>query len=53
MPAIRVIDRDTGSPKRRSKLWETFGFVGVNPTELRDGKGVYYAIIEKKNKVRH
>ena len=50
MPAIRVIDRETGSPKRRSKLWETFGLVGVNPTELKDGKGVYYAII-KQNQI--
>ena len=48
MPAIRVIDRESRTPRRRAKLWETFGFVGVNPTELKEGKGVFYAIVRQE-----
>ena len=47
MPAIKVVDRDTRSQRCRPKLWETFGLVGVNPTELKEGKGVYYAIVKE------
>ena len=48
MPAIKVVDRDTRSQRRRPKLWETFGIVGVNPTELKEGKGVFYAIVKEE-----
>ena len=48
MPAIKVVDRDTRSQRRRPKLWETFGFVGVNPTEHKEGKGVFYAIVKEE-----
>ena len=48
MPAIRIIDRDTRSPKRRPKLWETFGLIGINPNQVKDGKGVFYAIVKQE-----
>ena len=48
MPAIRIIDRDTRSPKRRPKLWETFGLIGINPNQIKDGKGVFYAIVKQE-----
>ena len=48
MPAIRVIEQDTRTPRRRAKLWETFGLVGANPTELKEGKGVFYAMVRQE-----
>ena len=48
MPAIRIIDRDTRSPKRRPKLCETFGLIGINPTHVEDVKGVFYAITKQE-----
>ena len=48
MPAVKVFDRNSKSPRRRPHLWETFGVVGVNPTEIKEGRGVYYAIIKQE-----
>ena len=49
MPAIRVIDREPRQPRRRAKLWETFGLIGINPTDIKGGKGIYYAIIKQEH----
>ena len=46
MPAIKVVDRDSRQAKRRSKLWECFGRLGINPTNIKEGgKGTYYVIV--------
>ena len=49
MPAIKVIDREPRQPRRRPKLWETFGLIGINPTDIKEGKGIYYAIIKQEH----
>ena len=46
MTGVKVIDRDTRAPCRRARLWECFGRVGVNPTDLKDAKGAFYAIVQ-------
>ena len=46
MPGIRIIDKDTMAGKRRLKAWECFGRIGVNPTDLKDGKDAFYAIVK-------
>ena len=48
MPTIKRIDKDPKSQRRRPQLWETFGEVGINPTDIKDGKGVYYAIVRQE-----
>ena len=48
MPAIKIIDKDPKSQRRRPQLWETFGEVGINPNDIKDGKGVYYAIVRQE-----
>ena len=45
MPGVKIIDKDPGLPKRRLKLWETFGKIELFPLEIKDGKGSYYAIV--------
>ena len=36
MPAVKVIDKDTSGERRRALLWECFGFVGVNSTDIKE-----------------
>ena len=45
MPAVKVIHKDTRGERRRPLLWECFGFVGVNPTDIKETRGVYYVIV--------
>ena len=47
MPAIKITDRDPRTEKQKPRLWETFGVVGVNPTEIKEGKGVFFAIVRQ------
>ena len=45
MPAIKVIDHNPGGNRRRPTLWECFGKVKVNPSDIKNGKGVHFAIV--------
>ena len=45
MPAMKIINKDLKSQRHRPQVWETFGGVGINPTDIKDGKGVYYTIV--------
>ena len=47
MPAIKITDREPRAERRKPRLWETFGGVGVNPTEIKAGKGVFFAIVRQ------
>ena len=49
MPAIKVIDCESKQPRRLPKLWETFGLIGINPTDIKEGKGIHYAIIKQEH----
>ena len=48
MPTIKIVDKNTRYPKRRARLWECFGSIGVNPLNIKEGKGIYYAIVQKE-----
>ena len=45
MPAIKVIGHNPGGNRRRPTLWECFGKVKVNPIDIKNGKGVHFAIV--------
>ena len=49
---MKIVDRDPGGHRRRLLLWECFGLIQINPTDIKDGRGAYYAIIPT-NKVEH
>ena len=49
MPAIKVVDKNTRHPKRKARLWECFGSIGVNPLNIKEGKGTYYTIVQEEN----
>ena len=44
MTGIKIIDRSTRASCRRPRLWECFGRIGVNPTDIKDAHGAYYAV---------
>ena len=46
MVGIKIVDRDPRAPRRRPRLWECFGRINVNPTDIKDGNGAYYAIVK-------
>ena len=48
MPAIKIVDHDARGQKRKSKLWQCFLEIGINPTHIKDGKGTYYAIVQQE-----
>ena len=48
MPAIKIVNKNTRHPKRKARLWECFGSIGVNPTNIKDGKGINYAIVQQE-----
>ena len=48
MTGVKVIDKDPGAPRRRQKLWECFGAVNLHPTDIKDGRGAYYAILKNE-----
>ena len=48
MPAFKIVNRDARGQKRKSKLWQCFGEIGINPTHIKDGKGTYYAIVQQE-----
>ena len=48
MPAIKVLDKNPRANRRRPILWEFFGKIKVNPAELKEGKGIYYAIVPQE-----
>ena len=45
MPAIKVLDRNANGQRRRPQLWECFGEINVNPIALKEGRGIFYAIV--------
>ena len=47
MTGIKIVDRDTRGARRRAKLWECFGKLNLNPTDIKDAQygGAYYAIL--------
>ena len=48
MPAIKIIDKTPRETRRKPCLWECFGLAGINPTEIKEGKGIYYAIVQQE-----
>ena len=49
MPGVKILDRKTGEPRRRQRLWECFGRITIFPTDLKDARGAYYAIINSND----
>ena len=46
MTGVKIIDKAPREPRRRPRLWETFGKVGIHPSDIKEGKGCYYAILQ-------
>ena len=46
MTGIKIVDRGTRQSKRRTKLWECFGKIGIYPADIKDANGAYYAIVQ-------
>ena len=45
MTGVKIVDKDTRAPCRRPRLWECFGEIGVNPSDIKDAPSAYYAIL--------
>ena len=45
MPGIKILDKNTSGARRRPRLWECFGRINLYPTNIKDARGAYYAII--------
>lgn len=45
MTGVKIVDKNPRAPRRRGRLWECFGRVGINPTDVKDARGAYYAIL--------
>ena len=48
MPSVKIKDNQPG-PTRRNKLWECLGVCKIDIWKMKDGKGVYFVILDKEN----
>ena len=48
MPAAKVVDKTPRDLRRKPCLRECFGLAGINPTEIKEGKGIYYAVVQQE-----
>lgn len=47
MKGTRIIDRITRAPSRHSRVLECFEKAARTPSDFKDAKGAYYAIVQQ------
>lgn len=48
MPSLKLIDKRSSEPHRHSKVFQTFGRIGIPVRKVHDGRGVFFAIVDEK-----